>query len=455
MNSTTRLLLALLPGALCAACVIDPNEVDDSKANVVVGNVGVADVSIVAADAKAPGAPDAGTGASKDTVAKIGPKMPAATKVFDPGGLHQVAFTVDPADWKTYLSFVGKPNKPDTWYAAEMSWDGKALGKVAIRGFGKGSQINNPAKANIRVKWDVFDPKGEGPEGLHSVRLKASGQDRSWQREPLVYDLIRDLGGHAPRWSWARIAVNGVDHGLYQVIEQADKRMYKHLFGHDDGNEYEPKEGCHGLQCPKQGCAALTKIYAGEPGDRGAIVALASALTRSDAELLAVLDKTVDLESLVAAYVVDSAVSNIDGLAAGGQNFRLYQHEVTGRLHLIASGPDLSFGKFGAWYELLTPWGKPNSWCPDRVDLMLQRLWQMPATKLLLTKTFKKLQCDLFTTTKLGARIDALAELLYAEATSDPKVIHTPDQHAQEVASVRGYVVMRQATLATQFGKCP
>lgn len=427
----------------------------DDDAPVIQGRVAWADATGAGGVGGSDAAATPGAGSTTDATAKVWPPMPAAKSVFDPEGLHQVAIKVEPASWQTYLSYVGKPSKPATWFAAELSWDGKPPVAVAIRGFGKGSQISNPGKANIRIKWDEFDPQGKGPDGLHSLRLKAAGQDPSWQREPLVYDLIREVDGHAPRWSWARVAVNGVDYGLYQVLEHPDKRMYKHLFGHNDGNEYEPQKACHGLQCPKEGCAALTKIYSGDPGDRGAIVVLASALTRTDAELLEVLDKTVDLDSLLATYAVDSVVSNIDGLAAAGHNFRFYQDEVSGKLHLIASGADLTFGKFGAWYELLTPWGQPNSWCADRVDLMLQRLWQMPATKALLTKKFRQLQCGAFAQGKLLARIDALAEMLYLEATSDPKVLHTPAQHTKAVADLRDYVEKRQATLAAQFGPCP
>ncbi len=384
--------------------------------------------------------------------------MPLATEVFDDKGAHVIQITLDPIEWQLYLDGVAKPDsqKVYEWHDASLLWDGVAYGQLAVRGFGNGSQIDNPSKPNIRVKFDHLIAEGVGPGGQKSVRLKASGQDPTFLREPLAYELSRSIGGHAPRTSWARVLVNGEDYGFYQVAEHADKRMFKTLFGNNDGNKYQSLEACLGLDCPPWGCDALKASYKGDPGDGAELSALAKAVTATTADtLLPELQKRVGLGPLLANYATDAVLSNLDGLASAGQNFTLYVDAKTLLIEVIAGGADLTFGNFkDAFYPLESPWGTPNGWCADRVDHLYQRIWQAPKTQALLFEKFRALQCGGFAADKLLARIDSLRALIKAQVYADPKGMNDAALLDAEYGKLKAYVTKRQTTLSALLGPC-
>lgn len=385
--------------------------------------------------------------------------MPLATTLFQPEALHILEVTIDPAEWQDYLQGVAQPDgtKVYDWHPATLAYDGLPFGQVAVRGFGNGSQIDNPKKPNIRVKFDHYDTNGTGPEGQKSFKLKASGQDASFVREPLMYELVRAIGGHAPRTGWARVRVNGDDYGLYQVLEVADKRMFKSLFGNNDGPKYESKFACLGFDCPTWGCDGLKDSYKGDPGDGAELAALAKAVTEAtDDSLLADLQARVNVGALLADYAVDAVASNLDGLASAGQNFEVYVDQKTNLIEVIASGADLTFDNFhGAWYSLEQPWGAPNSWCADRTDHLYQRIWQAPKTKPLLMAKLRALQCGPFQASTFITRVDQLHDLLKTQVDGDPKSIFPPASIADEYARIKAYALKRQDTLVQLLGPCP
>jgi hypothetical protein len=333
--------------------------------------------------------------------------------------------------------------------------DGSPYAQVGIRGFGNGSQIDNPEKPNVRFKFDKYDPEGMGPEGQKAFRLKAAGQDVTFLREPLAGALLRSVGGSAPRFSWAHLTVNGMDYGPYILMESVDKRYFHNAFGNNDGEKFETVYGCVGLDCPAAGCSALAKAYQGDPGDTLHMVDIAQNIaTATDATLPAVLDNRLYLDEFLADYAVDALLSNLDGLASAGQNYTLYADEKTARLHFIGTGTDLTFGNWSAWYDLTAPWGKPNSWCGTRQDQLYLRIWAVPALKDKLFAKFRALQCGLFRDTTILPLIDSYQKALGPYLYNAPKGIASKSQIDQGYTSVKNYIVKRQQTLADLLGPC-
>jgi hypothetical protein len=439
--------MVLLLGAMSGGCGFGttPDAIKDGGAQLADG---ASQQPSDARDATAEGGAD-------EAVADNG--SPTPTTLFDNFSVHAVDVTLDPTEWAAYLDGVDKPDgkKVYAWHKAQVVWDGAAYADVGVRGFGNGSQLLNPAKPNIRLKWDEFIPGADGPENIKSLRLKASGQDATFLREPLVFDLVRAVGGHAPRWSWARVRVNGVNYGIYQAFENADKRMFQSLFGNTDGHKYQTSEGCFGLDCPPWGCSALKSNYKGDPGDGSELVELAAAVAGSnDGNLLAELQPRIDVGALLANYATDAVVSNIDGLAASGQNFTFYVNTGTTLVEIIAGGTDLTLGNFDAWYAFDSPWGLPNSWCPGRVDQLYQRLWTAAATKTLLLEKFRALQCGAFRSDTLVLKIDKLRLLIKADVYADPKGVFSAGQLDLAFATLKAYVLGRQDALVALLGPC-
>lgn len=82
--------------------------------------------------------------------------------------------------------------------------------------------------------------KADGIAGMSKLNLKSMWNDVSQMRESLAWDLFREAGVHAPRHTYAKVAINDRYSGLYSVIEQVDKPFLTEHFGRNDrGNLYK------------------------------------------------------------------------------------------------------------------------------------------------------------------------------------------------------------------------
>lgn len=85
-------------------------------------------------------------------------------------------------------------------------------------------------KLSYRLRFDddallsttVFS---EDPERHQRVVLQASGIDPTFVRNCLTLDLVRELGGFAPRCSYVELLFNGRYQGLYVAIERIDEHF--------------------------------------------------------------------------------------------------------------------------------------------------------------------------------------------------------------------------------------
>lgn len=85
-------------------------------------------------------------------------------------------------------------------------------------------------KLSYRIRFDddqllsttLFD---EAPEHHQRIVLQASGIDPTFIRNCLTLDLVRELGGLAPRCSYVELLFNGRYQGLYVAIERVDEHF--------------------------------------------------------------------------------------------------------------------------------------------------------------------------------------------------------------------------------------
>ena len=438
--------------------------------DVAVAEAGPADAGGPGTDAGGPGADvDAAAGGGSDTafVADIGGGLPSevtaiapAFNLFAPAGIHEVKIALPANEWTAYLDGVAKPDGTQVykWHKADVEVDGISYTSVGIHGFGNGSQIENPGKPNIKLKFDKYVAEGWGPENQRSFRLKASGQDPTYLREPIAGAMLRSVGGAAPRFSWALVTVNGVEYGPYLLQETVDKRFFHNTFGNNDGAKLTTTSGCYGIDCGTvTDCATLKTKFEADPGDPQQIVDLASLIaTATEAQLPDLLANHFYLDELLADYAVDAAISNLDGFASAAQNFTFYVDELTGRFHLIAQGTDLTFGMFGnAWYELATPWGPPNSWCKARKDPLYTRIWNSPVLRPQLLAKLRGLQCGLLRDTTLLPLVASYHKALKPYIDNEPKGIYSPKQVDDFYVKLEKYVTARQKTLSDLLQPCP
>ncbi len=388
-----------------------------------------------------------------------------ASELFAPLGQHDIRVIVPADRWQQFLANALEADTdilPRNWHQADVFIDGVKYSQVGIKNFGDGSQQGNPGKPNIRIKFNRFVDKAKGPEKMRNLRLKASGSDFSFVREPLFYAMARAIGVAAPRTSYARVQVNNVPYGLYQLIEQADKRLFKHNFGNTKGLNFDVGSSCNGLNCPDGNCEDIVKYYEinydlpeGVTPDFSAVINLAKVIKdASELDLAERVGKIADLDNLLGTYAMEAMASDHDGLSAGGANFEFYQDLETGLLNVIRNGAD---GAFKSLYEIDHPWGPPNTWCSGRKDTFYSRAIVNPPLRKLLDKKLRALQCGPFQKDWYLPWLEARRVPLIEELKPPSKRMSEfePADAGGEIDNIIVYIVGRAKMIEQRLGPCP
>ena len=151
-------------------------------------------------------------------------KAQTSDDFFNPEVLQRVELWLNEADWaKLKANF-----QENTYYPADMTWNGQTVRNVGIRSRGLGSRSST--KPGLRVDFDRYS-SGQQFLGLKSFVLDNLTQDYSGIKETVAMRFFTRLGIPAPRETHTRLFVNGSYAGLYALVESVDKTMMGRVFG--------------------------------------------------------------------------------------------------------------------------------------------------------------------------------------------------------------------------------
>jgi spore coat protein CotH len=163
-----------------------------------------------------------------------------ADDLFSTTDLQRVDLWLHSSDWaKLKAEF-----QTNTYYPADMTWNGITVRNVGIRSRGRGSR--SPHKPGLRVDFDRYT-SAQRFIGLKSLVLDNVTQDASGIHESVAMAFYARLGIPAPREIHTRLYVNNEYAGLYVIVESVDKDMLARVFGaigadtQNDGYLYEFK----------------------------------------------------------------------------------------------------------------------------------------------------------------------------------------------------------------------
>jgi spore coat protein CotH len=143
---------------------------------------------------------------------------------FNPEVLQRVDLWLNEADWaKLQASF-----QENTYYPADMIWNGQTVHNLGIRSRGLGSRSST--KPGLRVDFDRY-ADDQHFLGLKSFVLDNLTQDQTGIKETTAMRFFTRLGIPSPRETHARLYVNGRYIGLYGLVESVDKTMMGRVFG--------------------------------------------------------------------------------------------------------------------------------------------------------------------------------------------------------------------------------
>ena len=148
---------------------------------------------------------------------------------FNPAVVHRVDLLVNSRDWSALTANFDQ----NTYYPADVTWNGVTVRNVGIRSRGLGSRSGT--KPALRVDANRY-ALGQEFLGRKSFLLDNLVQDASGIRERAAMQFYRRLGVPAPREAHAALYLNGDYAGLSAIVEAIDKQFLAGTFGEHDGN---------------------------------------------------------------------------------------------------------------------------------------------------------------------------------------------------------------------------
>jgi hypothetical protein len=171
-----------------------------------------------------------------DEVAPLAPEDPSEL-LFVRGLAHPLDLQLDPLAWRA----LGSMTPTDAEVPGTLRFDGGLLPavNVSLRGrFGSYQPVWQ------RPKWKL-DLNDLAPDrrlfGQEALALNNAARDCSYLRDVGGLELFARAGVPTPRTGWARLRVNGADHGLHPMPEWIDDRFLRRHWASPDGNLYDGK----------------------------------------------------------------------------------------------------------------------------------------------------------------------------------------------------------------------
>jgi spore coat protein CotH len=273
--------------------------------------------------------------------------------LFDQTTVRDIRLTMKASDWDTLVETYLE----DTYYRADMEWQGQVVAIVGVRSRGSGSR--NPVKPGLKIDFGRYvDQKFLG---LKSLVLANAYQDPSMLKQRASMLFFTKMGIPAPRVTHVRVYVNGAYLGLYMVIEPIDKVFLARVFGTDaDGvalnngylYEYAWKDDYH-FEYLGPDLRIYADLFEAKTRESEAPSVLYGALEDlfrdfnevPDDDFESVVGAQLGLPLLVRYLAVENFLADRDGALGywGANNFYLYRFPSARPMQLIAWDKDLAF----------------------------------------------------------------------------------------------------------------
>ncbi len=270
-----------------------------------------------------------------------------AASLFDTGTVHEVRVVMHSADWsrlrETYMF--------NTYYPADVTWDGHVLRNIGVRSRGFGSR--DARKPGLKLDFNTY-VAGQELAGLKGVVLDNFRQDAAMLKETVSMSLFARMGLPTPRAAHARIYVNNEYLGLFATIELVDKTFLRRVFAEDDGYLYDFKwDGEYHLGWLGGDPRAYSTMFQAETHESqapaqlyGTLVDMITAINRTSRDAWPqVPTRYFDVDTLMAYVAVEAFLSDHDGLAGdwGINNFYLYRYADSEKFVFIPWDKDVNF----------------------------------------------------------------------------------------------------------------
>jgi spore coat protein CotH len=370
----------------------------------------------------------------------------SADDLFDKDRVLDIRITIDPADWdilrvqtRSVFDLLGKdcfqgpPKKVFTWFEADVTIDGIAMERIAVRkkGFQGSLDRHRPA-----LKLDFNRHLSEQSfGGLTRMTLNNVKADPTKIRTCLANQFFSLAGVPASRCNFATVEVNGVRLGLYAHVEPIKKPFLREHFSDDEGNLYE------GLMSdfePQWTATFEKKTNEGE-ADWSDVEAAAAALALEDDSFLEAAAEQFDLDAFYTFWAMEILLGQKDGYADSLNNYHVYRDPESDRFHFIPWAPDTAFSNLFNPSE-----NKPHSVTAH--GRLAYRLYLHPPSREVYLARLKELVEELWDVDTLQQALDAMVAVITPHLTQAEI-----DAMNAELPSIRSYLEVKGANVLEEL----
>jgi spore coat protein CotH len=372
--------------------------------------------------------------------------------------LHVVKLSLHSDDWRR----LKETFQEDTYYPADVTWNGIRVRNVGIRSRGNASR--NEKKPGLRVDMNRY-VSGQQFLGLKSFVLDNGVQDDSLVKERVAMRFFAAMNLPAPRETYARLYVNEEYVGLYSIVESIDKDFIERAYaGREEQTGKKERDGYlfdytwnfpffFGYLGPElDPYAALFEPQTHESDSTdtlyGPLRDLCRLITESrDDDFVDVVNGLLDVQQWVRYVAVEAFLAENDGMLgfAGMNNFYFYRLQSTTVSQVIPWDKDQSLTN--ATFSIWTRWDQ---------NTLMRRAMAVPALRALYLDTLRQAAALAVSTDGddprgwLEREIDNAVGQIQESVLADGSKPQSNEAFQAEVDRVRGVAKVRAAVVTCQ-----
>ncbi len=365
-------------------------------------------------------------------------QTPAAGQVFDDRVLHELDLLVNSRD----LTLLYAHWQLDTYYPADMIWDGTRVRNVAIRS--RGSASRNPIKLGLKIDVSRY-VTGRTFAGLKALVLDNLWQDPGLMREKVSMKLLERLGQPAPREVFCRLYINSEYQGLYAMVEPIDAQFLQRTVGDSNGYLFDYNwVGFYYGEYLGSALAPYKDQWEASTHDKEADSILYGPIRDMFLEINRPLDavwrenveRYVDLRQVVTQAATDMFVAELDGLVGfwGINNVYLYRPDTGTRHRFFTWDKDKAFNAI-------------DSPVTERLEqnILVRRAMTFDDLSALYYTVLTQAATSAAADGWLSAEVERTWTLVAQAAYEDPKKPFSNEEVTAQIAFLRDFARLRSA----------
>lgn len=380
---------------------------------------------------------------------------------FNTATLQDIRLTISRRDWQALRDHADA----DTYYAADLRWNGLTLHNVGIRS--RGHFTRNGLKPGLRIDINRY-LSGQQFLGLTAFVLDNDYSDASLMRERLAMTLFARLGVPAPHETHARLFINEDFAGVYTIVESIDRAFVRRTFG--DGEAHAERGGQlfeyrwtrpYNFEYLGPALESYAEIFTPQMYDTGSMSGVFGALEElvrtindaTDERFVEEVGRQIDLPLVIRYLAVENFLAEIDGLVGewGLHNFYLFRRHDDGRAFVLPWDKDTGFSSVDhpVDYHLAE-------------NVLVRRALAAPDLRQLYVDTLMECariaqEYDAAASDSRGwleREIDRVASMLRDAVAEDPVAPFSLEAFDTEVERLRQFAIRRPAVVACALGAC-